>query len=246
MSRPKPISGFTSSVSGVVDAYRAGDYEHALQRCEALKYNSQKTAPYCFFRGGMLIQLGKFSEAEESLREGLQLETNSRARSLVYSQLGTAMLDQEKFKEAIAFFQQSISEFPDRGGSYRAMAEALLRESGNLPEALEQARRAVFLERKDSGLNTQVHNLNLSEALGVLAWAMAENGGEKDAAEILDQAFSLCNPDNVPMLAKLHYHAARTYLLSQMPDKASEHLQNASRLDTQGTFGRLARLQMTG
>src|SRR5436305_4233484 len=61
------------ALEAVISAYREGDYETALQKTEALKPGISKTAEYCFFRGSMLHHLGRFDEAEASLREGLPL-----------------------------------------------------------------------------------------------------------------------------------------------------------------------------
>ena len=226
----------------VIDAYRLGNYESALEKCEGLKRGGKNTAPYCFMRGGMLLQLGSLIEGEVSLREGLALEEWPRSQALVLSQLGVAMLDQARFDDAIAFFEESIKAYPRRGGSHRGIAEVHLRQGRKLLEALERARKSVAIERGDNSLGAQNKNTNLSEALGVLAWAVAATSRDvSEAHSTLDEAFHLCGNKNLPMRAKLHYHAARAYDALRNEERTKFHLQEASKFDPQGTFGRLAR-----
>jgi hypothetical protein len=80
-----------NALEAVSSAYRAGDYATALDKTEDLKNGSEATAPYCFFRGSMLHYLGRFSEAEASLREGLFLEEKPRQRALAFNTLASVL-----------------------------------------------------------------------------------------------------------------------------------------------------------
>jgi tetratricopeptide (TPR) repeat protein len=100
----------------------------------------------------MLHQLGKFSDAEASLREGLSLETEARSQALVSNVLGTVLMDMERYREAIRCFEDSIRAWPDRGVGHREIAEACLRQERELPEALARARRAVEIDRASPAL----------------------------------------------------------------------------------------------
>lgn len=222
-------------------AYRKGDYETALRECEEFRAGPLVMIPYHFFRGGMLLQLGKLVEAEAFFRVALNLEDSPRSKSLVYSQLGTVMLEKQEFNEAIVFFEDSIRVFSKRGGSYRAIAEVRLRQRRDLGEALMQAEKAVAMDRMESELNAEGRNTNLAEDLGVLAWAVAEVRHDQTELErILAEAFHLCGTSNVPMLAKLHYHAGESYKVLRVPEKAFEHFRKAAELDPQGIVGRIA------
>ena len=90
------------TLNAVISAYREGDYETALQKTDDLKPGISKTAEYCFFRGSMLHHLGRFDEAEASLREGLPLEENPSQKALVYNTLASVFMDQGRYPEAIA------------------------------------------------------------------------------------------------------------------------------------------------
>lgn len=222
-------------------AYRRGDYKRALKESDGLRIGPYVTAAYYFFRGGMLFQLGAFVEAEARLREALRLEENARLRALVFGQLGTIVLEQQRFDEAISFFEDSIRAFPDRGGAHRGIAEVRLRQGRELGEALNRAEKAVSMDQKVSGLDGEAGSINVAEDLGVLAWAVAEvTHNQADVERLLGEAFPLCGTLSVPMLAKLHYHAGESYKALRAADKVLEHLRKSAEVDPQGIFGRMA------
>jgi tetratricopeptide (TPR) repeat protein len=230
------------AVSSVTASYRAGDYVSALQKTERLKDGESKTPEYCFFRGAMLHKLGQLSEAENNLREGLLLESDSRRKGLVYNTLAGVLMDQERFTESIAFFENAGRAWPDRGSNQRGIAEVRLRQGRELPEALDHARRAAQIDRPATGMKKQALDTRLGEDLAVLEWAIAANSGDAHEAEsMVAEAFSLCGTKTKPILGQLHYHAGRAYEAMGMPDKSRYHLHEAGEIDAQGIFGRLAR-----
>jgi tetratricopeptide (TPR) repeat protein len=226
----------------VIAAYREGDYETALQKTEALKLGFSKTAEYCFLRGSMLHHLGRFHEAEASLREGLPLEENPSQKALVYNTLASVFMDQGRYPEAIAFFENAGRAWPDRGANHRGIAEVWLRQGRELPEALDHARQAVEIDRQASGMKKEVLDSRLGEDLAVLAWAVAENCHDiHEVEQLLAEAFPLCGTKSKPILAQTHYHAGRAYQALNLPEKSREHFRQAVETDPQGNFGRLAR-----
>ncbi len=232
----------TTAMKAAIAAYRACDYAAALQRAEGLKDGAAKTPEYCFFRGEMLHHLGQLSEAEASLREGLPLETNPRRRALVYNTLASVLMDQERFTESIALFENAGRAWPDRGTNHRGIAEVWLRQGRELPEALDHARRAVEIDRHATGLKKEALDSRLGEDLAVLAWAVAANSSNIDEVEsLLAEAFPLCGTKTKPILAQLHYYAGRAYAALKMPEKSREHLHQVIEIDPHGIFGRLAR-----
>ncbi|MGA9975636.1 MAG: hypothetical protein WBP98_12575, partial [Candidatus Sulfotelmatobacter sp.] len=82
-----------TTAAAVTSAYHAGDYAAALEKTKDLKNGPEATAPYCFLRGSMLRHLGRFSEAEASLREGLFLEEQPRQRALAFNTLASVLMD---------------------------------------------------------------------------------------------------------------------------------------------------------
>jgi tetratricopeptide (TPR) repeat protein len=231
-----------SVMDEVVNAYRVGDYETALQKTEGLKKGRVKTPEYYFFRGAMLVELGRAVEAEANLREGLLLEKNPRSVALVWSRLGSTLLDQGRFEDALGCFENSLRIFPNRGGSHRGIAEVRLRQNREIEEALSQALRAVEIDRAETALDAKTRNANLAEDLAVLAWAVAATSADVSRVnDLINEALPLCSDETKPTLAKLHYHAGRAYSTLKMPEKSVYHFKQASGLDPQGSFGRLAR-----
>ena len=225
----------------VTASYRAGDYQTALQHAEGLKHGLSKTAEYCFFRGTMLHQLGKFSEAEASLREGLALETEARRQALASNVLGTVLTDMERYPEALSCFEDSIRVWLDRGTGHREIAEVRLRQGRNLPEALTRARRAVEIDRASPALSAETHDYRVGEDLALLAWAEAANSSNIERVDaLLAEAFPLCANAAKMVQAQQHYYAGRAYSTLRLLEKAVEHFLEARTVDPQGQFGRLA------
>jgi tetratricopeptide (TPR) repeat protein len=230
------------AIEAVTDAYRAGEYAVSLQKTEALKDGFSKTAEYCFFRGTMLHHLGRLSEAEASLRAGLPLETNERQRALAYNTLASVLMDQERYPESIAFFENAGRAWPDRGSNQRGIAEVWLRQRRELSEALDHARRAVEIDRAATGMKKEALDQRLGEDLAVLAWAVAANSGDAHEVEsLLTEAFALSGTKTKPILAQLHYYAGRAYAALKDTQNSQTHFRQAAEIDPQGIFGGFAR-----
>jgi tetratricopeptide (TPR) repeat protein len=229
----------SSTIKTIMSAYRAGNYSAALARTQNLKDGSVNTGEYCFYHGSMLHHLGRFVEAETILREGLRLQKDSRQKALVYNSLATVLMDQQRFPEAIAFYESAGRAWPERGANLRGMAEVWLRQGRELQLALDQARQAVEIDRNATGMTKQALDSRLGEDLGVLAWAIAANSG--DAAQIesaLSEALRLCSGSSRAVLSELHFHASQAYLAIQNNDKSQAHLRQAAEIDPQGIHGR--------
>ncbi len=246
----------------VMTAYRSGDYQAALEYTGELKRGWSETAESCFFRGKALYQLGRLPESEDALRKGAALETDSRRKALSAEALGYTLMEQNRFAEAIASFEQCVRFRPERGSGERAIAEALLRDAERLPapsapdadaqarkisEALDHARRGADLDRRNPGLNEEIHRTNLCEALATLAWALAANeseAGTKTTDQIdpvLAETFQLAEGVSQYTAAQIYYHAGRAYGCLGIAEKAAEYYERSSRSDQQGNYGRLAR-----
>lgn len=233
-------------INAVVEAYRQGDYETALQQVEGLKSGFSKSAEYCYFRGSMLFHIGRFEEAEASLREGLPLEENPSQKALVYNTLASLFLQQGRYPEAIAFFENAGRAWPARGSNHRGLAEVWLRQGRELPLALDHARQAVEIDRRATGLTKEALDSRLGEDLAVLAWAVAENSGSIGEVEsLLAEALPLVGTKTRPTLAEAHYHAGKAYEALKVPEKAKEHFRQAAQLDPQGIWGSLTRQILT-
>jgi tetratricopeptide (TPR) repeat protein len=243
-----------SAINAVMAAYREGDYEAGLKNAEGLKNPLNplsKSAEYCFFRGTMLHHLGRLDEAEASLREGLPLEEDTRQRALVHNTLASVLMDAGRYPEAIAFFENAGTAWPDRGSSHRGIAEVWLRQGREFPEALQHARQAVEIDRAASGMKKEALDSRLGEDLATLAWAVAANATAvfnsanpralTEVESLLAESFQLCGTKTKPIVAQIHYQAGKAYESLKMPEKAQEHFRQTAEVDPKGIYGRLAR-----
>src|SRR5438552_1222902 len=169
-------------------------------------------------------------------------ETEPRQRALVYNVIASVLMDQERFPESIAFFENAGRAWPDRGANHRGIAEVWLRQGREFSEALDHARQAVEIDRHAPGMKKEALDSRLGEDLAVLAWAVAANSGEaREVESLLAEAFQLCGTKSKPILAQFHYHAGRAYEALKLLEKSREHFRQAIEIDPQGNFGRLAR-----
>jgi len=231
-----------TAVAAVTSAYHAGDYEAALENTKDLKNGPEATAPYCFLRGSMLRHLGRFSEAEASLREGLFLEEQPRQRALAFNTLASVLMDQERYTEAVEFYENASRAWPDRGASHRGIAEVWLRQGRESQEALKRAQLAAAIDKRATGLTKELLQHRLGEDLAVLAWALSANGAGIGTVEFLSgEAVRLCASAAKAILAQVHYHIGQGYLALQEAEKSREHFCSAAEIDPNGIFGTMAR-----
>jgi tetratricopeptide (TPR) repeat protein len=226
-------------------AYRRGDYEGQLKVIEAFRVGKSEPGHYLFFRGSACYQLGRLPEAELALRRSLAMETNAQLRTVCRDELGRVLMEQGRWEDAEACFQQCIVDWPKRGSAHRAMAELSLRSGREKEAALSAARQAEALDRTASlgvsKLGQEEHNVNLSESLAVLAWALAATRFGAEAVEAaLKEAFELCPETTKPIRAELHYFAGRAYAGLGNESESRRHFHRALEVDPIGNYGRLA------
>ncbi len=242
-------------MDAVLAAYRRGDYQLALQSSEGLKRARKNTRQYCFYRGTMLLQLGNLDEAERWLRQSIvlstkdQMSTSSKTHreaarkhtALASSTLGQLLLEKSHYDEAMRCFESSLKNSPGHGLAHRDLAEAWLRRGNRPAEALKWARLAVEQDRTRSRESEEADNINLSEDLATLAWAVA--AASQDRAEVdrlIGEAVPLIGVRSVPPAAQVHYQAGLAYAALGDKDQSASYLAEAARIDPTGRWGRAA------
>lgn len=224
--------------------YRRGDYEAALQEAGIIKNVLNE---YSYFRGRALLELGRLEEAEECLKTCSSYDLDRQA--FFKETYGRVLMEQQRYDEAIAAFQEGITAWRQPGCCHRGIAEVLLRQGRRTDEALAEARLAVELDeaREAAAPNAQdlhppqVRDWELGRSLSLLAWAVALYS--KDAAEVeylLAKAFTTCSYLTKPVSAQAHYHAGRAYAALGKIEKSASHFEQAANLDPNGNYGRLA------
>jgi tetratricopeptide (TPR) repeat protein len=240
------------AVDAHMDPYCKGDFKAALQATAKLKYAPRA---YCFYRGATLLQLGELKEAETLLLQNIALSEQAqrsfrgqgsrilpRLTGVCRQALGELYLEQKRYDDALRCFEASLRDWPGRGSSHRAIAEAWLRR-GNAPtEALKWARLAVEEDRASTDLTQEARDTNLGEDLATLAWAVAV--ASHDRAEVdrmAAEAVSVAGAVLVTTSAQVQYQAGLAYEALGNAERSAQHFNEAARIDQQGRWGRAAR-----
>ena len=241
LDAPRQLTGSRAAIEAVLNEYKRGRYQAALEASEALKQDGKPTGTYYFFQGLMLRFLEKFEASESNLRKCAEIQTEAKQLALIYSSLGNLMLDQGRPDEAIPLFQTSLTHWPERGSSHRDMAEAYL-VLGDAEEALQWGRLAVDKENSDMAMPEDVRNLNLGEDLATLALAVASTGGDASNVEqLVRQAVAAVGENVIPSIAQVHTHSGVAYAVAGETEKSLRHLQIAAAIDADGLWGRRAK-----
>ena len=233
------------ALNTVMEPYRRGDYQAALDAAEALRDDGEITAQYCFFRGSSLGNLGRLGEAETWLRRSIALHTaagEKRHLAIGLSSLGQVLLQAGRYDEAETCFDESIRVVPDRSSGYRSRAELCLLRGGNPAEATGFAKLAIQREQADKAHPATLRSLNLGEDLATLAWATAADS--HDAAEVsrlADAAIASVGASNVQSTAQVRYHVGCAFAELGDLESSARHYEEAARIDPHGHWGRAAR-----
>jgi len=241
-------SGFQrGAMEAVVEAYRRGDYDTALERSKVLR-DAGDMASYSFYRGSLLIQVGEEKEAEAWMRRRLESISDARLRALSYGELGHVLMIQQRYDEAMEAFTACLKLWPNRPSSYRNVAECWLRQGDNAGEALKWAMEAVERQRAEQPETEGaklVHEINLAEELTTLAWAIAANGGDaSEVNELVAEAVPLAGEQAVESTAMVHFQAGLAYAVLEDLETSGAYFEEAARVDPQGRWGREARAMM--
>lgn len=229
-------------LESMLNAYRMGQYDVALGLAERLYTGGEYTPSYCFFRGCILMQLGRLDEAEHWLREAIPLESDLKQLASSQSALGEVLAQQGRFEEAMESFRASLRYVADRPSTQRGIAETYLLCGTSPREAWKWATTAVEAERASKAVPTEASRLNLGEDLATLAWAVASISLDADEVDALvTEAVVLAENHAVPSAAMVHHHSGRAYAALGEELRSELHLAEAARIDPKGIWGRAAR-----
>lgn len=231
--------------------YRAGDFDKALLVTEEL---DKASSNYYVLRGGVLQQLGRLEEAEESLRKAATMRDQEKPQSsgeaskknqlagLAWLCLAGLLSQRGRFREAIECSEKSLTWWPGHGPAHRQMAEVRLCQGSNLAEALKWAKLAVEEDRTAKAITPEVGATNLGEALATLAWAVAAEDGDRAAVDRMAQeAVSTVGTTLVTSSAQVHYQCGIAYRVLGDTANSAKFLKRAAEIDRTGRWGRAAR-----
>ena len=162
--------------------------------------------------GLALMQQGRFSEAEKELLEALQLR---RSPSMLLN-IGALYYVQERFQEAVQYFEASIAEGPATAIRYMDLGDGY-RQLGRKQQALEAYRSGRKIVEEDVTRNPRKADARVH--LGLIS---AELGDHSRAEFELAQALAL-EPENAMVMRE----AARAYEAMGQREKALDALSRA-------------------
>jgi tetratricopeptide (TPR) repeat protein len=204
-----------------------------------------------FERGGLLLQQGRYEDAEREFRQHLAQEPNDPAGHVL---LATALVEQDRYAEATEEVNTGIGLAPDMAFGHSARARILL-ERNWYAEAEEAAREALRLDPEDVD---NYHNLaavlvqtkRWEEALGYVDAGLALDAEDVDclnlraiilrnlgrtaeANDTMDAAMAR-QPDN----SLTHANRGWAELQARDPKAAAESFREALRLDPESDYAR--------
>jgi tetratricopeptide (TPR) repeat protein len=241
-SVPRVDYGFTADTFH--DAFERGDYDLALRSVDAIKHRGKETAEYCYYRGCVLMQLGRNDEAAEWLQKNVDLETQPGLRARGFSAQGQLLMQQRRYDEAIRCFYSGLELCPSKACLHRDLAEASLRRGDEPSSALSMARKAVESSSHPGGLED---GMGLGENLATLAWILAAaEGDETEIEACVKRAVPIAREKRVATLAQVHYHSGLAFATLGDRGRSMRHFEEAVLVDPKGLWGRGARMMAHG
>jgi tetratricopeptide (TPR) repeat protein len=199
------------------------------------------------FDASLLMQLGRFAEAEQQFEQAVASEKQPKLSALAHVMFGELLLELRRYPQAQEHFDAAVSLWPERGATYRDIAELCLRRGDKPSDALRWARLAVETERAGAGVTPETKKANLSCDLATLAWAVAADS--RDAAEVrrlYAEALTLSADNPVTSTAQMHCHFGQAYTALDDSAASSQQFEQAARVDPHGLWGRTAQTMATG
>jgi tetratricopeptide (TPR) repeat protein len=126
-----------------------------------------------------------------------------------HNNLGNALAQQERFKEAVNHFSEALRIKPDHAGAHLNLGAALMQQ-GRLKEAVKQYSEALRIKPRDAG----THN--------VLGVALAKAGRVEEAMEHYHEALRI-NPD----FSAVYYNIACLYATQSRTEESINWLRKA-------------------
>ncbi len=218
--------------------YRRGDYRTALQMTEVFR-SVGKIREYHFFRGGTLARLGDLEGAQRELEQ---------ARTTVWRVTVRDDPCRTRFdlcKEGTISGGENVlrrepRREPNRGSTHRQMAEACLLKGDRSSDAVRWAKLAVDEDRAAKQVPI-IYDMNLSEDLATLAWAVAVDSADRSRVQGLVAEALERMPDSVYTRAQVLYQSGRAYRAMGDEAESLKMFRQAAEIDSQGELGREAR-----
>jgi tetratricopeptide (TPR) repeat protein len=217
-----------------------GDYDGAIHRIDRLLRFRPQNILFKSWRGYVLLLAGRYDEAERLWRDLLlNSQTNGGTLGIAASNLGYALMGQERFDEALPYLEVGVRMTPELGSIYSGVATYYLRQNIEPERSLEFMSHAVALTprpKKLKGLEAYLWSTLLSSQ----AVAAVRSGEQSLTDNSLNLAFADSDPRFLPGVAGLHYDAGRVAQARGDTAGAESHFTRAIELDPHGHVGKQA------
>jgi len=227
----------------ILRANYRGDYEAALYHLDQIKDQQMPYALQLFLRGLTLYAAGRPAQAEQVLRQNLELTRGTnppRQQSAILTNLGLALLAQQRYAATTRVLQAALTIAPCAAYAYSALAEVYLFQHAQPQLALRLARQGLRARWRRPP-HTWLGDWHLlGETWADIAWAHAQLNQPDEAKAALDRALRLAPRRYAAARAGVYYRAARTFEQLDMPTAARENDHLAQQIDPHGYYGQLA------
>ncbi len=219
-----------------------GDYEGALRISKLWLRSKVYGRP---FRGWIMLQAGRYTEALDLLREGAFDDKGrpllTSANFYLYFYVLTLM-GLERYVEAQELLEAATRVGQKRGYYKFSLAECLLSQGKDPDRARELIEQVISNLKKPSASKEPV---SMAHCVALRAWALASDGHSREAESILEEAFSESATFGKDDLAGLIELKGCTCLALGDKQKAREAFQQALALFPYGSIAKFAQKKLS-
>jgi tetratricopeptide (TPR) repeat protein len=184
-------------VNVAIAKFNQGDISGSIPLFEQAVKNAPDNWVVYFDLGLVRSQVNQIDEALKDVNRAIQIEPTDQA----YSLLGTLLLYQGKYDEAIAAHKQSIKLRANFYNAWANLAEAYRWSGAHHDEAMQAYRKSIELQEA-----ARKQNPRDPELLGTLAYSYAEIGDATRSLPLARQAIALAADD-----PRANFYAGMSY-----------------------------------
>ena len=224
----------SQSMHSVMEAYRKGDYQLALERTDKIDPAFNDRFGEFRIRATIHYRRQEFDEAEIMVRKALVAQWDARRASQLLVLVSSVLLEKGQYSEAGKALD-GASELDRLNGSVdRIRALLLLRQGLEPVRALELSQKALVCPENEKGL-----------ALAVRAWALGENGREAEARTAIEHAWDLPSTKaSKPDMAEIAFYAGQALRYCAVSISSERYFIKSVEADPHGLFGALSNLAL--
>lgn len=219
---------------------RAGHYIEALADSQRARRRLPLVASYRVNQGLVQLWAGQPNEAEAHYRGLLSVFRHDTALlSIVLCNLGAALMEQERYAEALPYLESALLIAPQNPAIYATLAQYYLSQQLYPERALELMEFIYSGARMPKAKNLYTSlGYSLPQSLYALTLAVNERDARADAA--LQNALDTVDQTFVPAYGGVLFNAGATRQQQGDGAAARDFFEQARRIDPRGQTARLA------